>query len=266
MIRSIYGVYISARAAIHGPLQSVSVNVIAATALAMGLTALACSDRPNPNEPLARAIAGRLSRSLNVAIASLGCPRDGAPGDGFVCSGSLASGESFAVEVTGVGGDGKPVWKPRGKLKFEYQIAEGFAAAVRARPRTVACPAGGDVSAGFHCQVTLEDGTVTSVHVTAAEESDRFVWRADEVLMLGAIEEQIRSDLLSRGKQALVDCGQGVQKSVAGRVFECALHFIDGTSGMAEVSIVDAEGHVQYRIDKSPEEARRQAPGQAPGK
>ena len=218
----------------------------------MGLAEiLGCQGR-NPNHGVERHIAERLSRALRMQVGSLACPTDGDVRAGFVCSGTLRSGQPFVVDVSGIDPAGQPTWKVRGALNFEYQIALGFARAARGRPAAVACPRSGDLKAGFECQITLDDGHTTPVWVTASDRADRFVWRAGEVLMLGAIEEQIQLDLDRRDRTASVDCGRVLQKSVPGHSFDCAIQFGDGKSGSATVWIVDADGRIQYRVSAHP--------------
>ena len=240
---------------------------LASSAIALSPACSTCTRQPNRNAPVARAVAESLATTLGRPTPEIECPSEGDIQTGFICTGRWRDGESsagkpqagkppagkpgnpFEVSVSGRDDSGEPVWKPRGALKFEYEIARGFTAAVRARLRDIRCPGGGDLAAGFQCQLVLEDGTATVVHVGAsAEAADKFVWRADGVLMLSAIEREIQRALASDGRQAAIDCGEQVQTSEPGGSFECAIRFGDGGSSIATVSVVDAEGHVQYRI------------------
>lgn len=227
-------------------------SAVALFALSSGCSS--CSREPDRNAPVARAIAERLATTLERAAPDLTCPTAGDIQVGFTCTGrwrgdeSLA-GEPFEVAVRGLDDSGEPVWKPRGALTFEYQIARGFTAAVRARLRGIRCPDDGDLDAGFPCQLILEDGSATTVQVTAsAGTDDQFVWHADGILMLSAIEGEIQRELASSDRRAEIDCGAEVQKSEPGASFACAIRFEDGSTSVATVSVVDAEGHVQYRI------------------
>lgn len=211
-----------------------------------------CSSNRGGSAGIEEHIAENLARVLGVKVERVACPA-GDVQAGMVCTVSLRGQEPFDVDVAGRDDQGKPRWKPRGKRKFEYQIAEGLAREVRQRPDAVICPDDGDVAAGFECQVTLPGDVRTTARVTAATKPEHFDWHAHGVLMLGVIEARVAEDLAQAGNPARIDCGTDIRLSTPEVSFPCAVRYTnDKASASIKVTVVDAGGHVRYSLEPTP--------------
>jgi hypothetical protein len=193
-------------------------------------------------------IRASLARALDLDIESIACPPGSDPAASLECLVKPRGQDSFIIEISRVHDAGVLGWKPRGHRNFEYQLALGMIEQVRNRPERVVCPEAGNLAQGFECQVDFAGGVTTAVAISAGEGDDRFVWAARSILMPGVIEARIAEDAAVKGKQATVSCGSELRRSVPGSSFECAISYSGGKAGVAEVSVIDDAGHVQYRL------------------
>lgn len=174
-----------------------------------------------------------LADVLDVEVVSISCPGCRAADSQCTCQGQLGSGEPFALDVLGTDEQGKPIIKPHGSKKFEYQVARGFRDQLRADVESITCPDNGELSAGFACQVVVAGERMT-VRISAAPRLDRFLWAAEGLLLHAA-----------QGQAATVDCGSTLRKSRPGAVFTCDIRYATGAAGMVKLHIRDTEGNVE---------------------
>lgn len=185
-----------------------------------------------------------LADVLDVEVVSISCPGCRAADSQCTCRGQLGSGEPFALDVLGTDEQGKPIIKPHGSKKFEYQVARGFRDQLRADVESITCPDNGELSAGFACQVVVAGERMT-VRISAAPRLDRFLWAAEGLLMPAKIERGVQEHLAAQGQAATVDCGKTLRKSRPGAVFICDIRYATGAAGMVKLHVRDTEGNVE---------------------
>lgn len=198
-----------------------------------------------------RFIAERLRQVLHLDAVAIACPEVDDPAAGFECIGKARGRDAFLIEVAPARDDGAEEldWKLRGTRHIEYQLALDVAERVGVAPESVTCPDMGDVAAGFDCRITLPGAIEATAAISAGPRPDSFRWVAPDLLMIGVIEDRIASDLAAEGRDATVDCGPAVRRSVPETSFSCSIAFAGGGAGSATVYVLDREGHVQYRLD-----------------
>lgn len=234
----------------------VMVLALVASQLMAGCT---CSGERDALAGIKRDIRASLERALGLHVESITCSGTRAGSDPAAardCLVEVRDHDSFIVEVvdsTAAGDAGVPSWKLRGHRNIEYQLALGMIDKVRNRPERVMCPEAGDLAQGFECQVVFSGGVDTAVAISAGERADRFEWVARSVLMPGVIEARIAENLARAGKQAQVSCGSELRRIVVDSSFECAISYGDSGSDVADVSVIDGDGHVQYRLRQGAE-------------
>ena len=209
----------------------------------IGCAGSACS-RSSAEDTEAR-VRGELADVLDVEVASISCPGSCAAGSQCTCEGQLGSGEPFALDVLGMDGQGKPLIKPHGSKKFEYQVARGFRDQLRTDVESITCPGNGDVSAGFACQVVVAGDEPVTVRISAAPQPDRFLWEAEGLLMPAKIERGVQKHLAAQGKAATVDCGSTLRKSRTGDAFTCDIRYTAGAVGVVKIHVRDTEGNIE---------------------
>jgi hypothetical protein len=237
--------------------------MLLAVALAMaaghGAAGCTCAGERDELAAVKQDIRASLNRALGLHVQSITCA-EGNPAPARDCLVEVRGQDSFIVEVVdsmAAGDPGALQWKLRGHRNIEYQLALGMIEQVRNQPERVVCPEAGDLAQGFECQVVFSGGIDTAVAISAGERADRFEWVARSILMPGVIEARIAEDVSAAGEQAQVSCGSELRRIIAGSSFECAIVYGGGGSGggsdVAEVSVIDDQGHVQYRLRKGAE-------------
>lgn len=240
----------SARSSHHTPPRAIPIAspiagpIAGLIAILIGCSGDARSDR-RENAVEAR-VRGELALVLDLQIQSVSCPGCAAPGNRCQCRVEVRGAEAFEVDLLGTDEQGELALKPHGNKKFEYQVAKGFRDRLRVDVGSIACPRGGDVGAGFTCQVVVADhDEPITVRISAAPRPDRFIWEAIGVLMPARIEKQVQAHLGSHGREARVDCGRTLRRSVPDSTFACAVRYADGTASEVEARVIDTKGNVK---------------------
>jgi hypothetical protein len=134
-------------------------------------------------------------------------------------------------------------------------ISEGIDKQLAMPVASVQCPAERRAIAvgdAFDCTVTPKAGGQLTVKVTQKDDAGNVAWEVMEtkgLLDLDKVESAVTEGLKSQAQvTATVDCPDRWRATKVGDAFQCQVAVSDGRKATVEVTVTDAEGNINWKV------------------